>query len=591
VPRIRVAAAQLNLVVGDLEGNARRILEAYERAEQQGCDLVAFPELGITGYPPEDLLLRPAFVAQAGETLDKIAARTGRAAAVIGFPQPDSDLYNAAAVCANGKVLGVYRKHLLPNYAVFDEERYFEPWKDDGPLFVVGGVRVAVSICEDAWSPSGPILTQAAAGAELVVNINASPYYAGRVRERETMLATRAADASIPLLYANLVGGQDELVFDGASMCFDEGGHLVARAKQFEEDLLVVDLDVHPAFRRRALDPRGRVRAARLPEVPVSDVQLGEPAAAPRIEPLRDPVREVYDALVLGTRDYVVKNGFSEVLIGLSGGIDSSLVATIATDALGPEHVTGVLMPSRFSSDGSITDAQATAVNLGIRTQLVPIEPAHRAFLEMVDDAFVSFGRRRQAPSPATPDDGAAGSAGAASGLAEENLQSRIRGTILMTMSNKFGSMVLTTGNKSEMATGYATLYGDMAGGFAVIKDVPKTLVYALARDRNDRGPRAVIPESVLDKPPSAELRLDQRDTDSLPPYDELDPIVEGYVEDDKSVADLLAEGHDPEIVRTVARLVDRNEYKRRQAPPGVRVSPKAFGKDRRLPITNRWPG
>jgi len=569
MPRLRVAAAQLNLCVGDLEGNTSRILETYEQAEREGCDLVAFPELAVTGYPPEDLLLRPAFVAQAVEALEKVAARTGRAAAIIGFPEPDRDLYNSAAVCANGKVLGVYRKHLLPNYAVFDEERYFEPWPVDGPLFVIGGVSVAVSICEDAWSPSGPVLTQAAAGAELVVNVNASPYYAGRWRERETMLATRAADASVPVVYVNLVGGQDELVFDGASMCFDEGGHLLARAKQFEEDLLIVDLDVRPAFRRRALDPRGRRRAAALPEVAVSDVQLGDRLSSARIEPVLDPVREVYEALVLGTRDYVTKNGFTDVVIGLSGGIDSSLVAVIAADALGPEHVVGVLMPSRFSSEGSITDAEAVASAIGMRTLTVPIEPAHTAYLEMLAESFKGF----------------------ESGLAEENLQARIRGTLLMTLSNKFGWMVLTTGNKSEMATGYSTLYGDMAGGFSVIKDVPKTLVYALSRDRNERAQRALIPESVLDKPPSAELRPDQKDSDSLPDYAVLDPIVEGYVEDDQSVAELIAEGNDPDAVRRIARLVDRNEYKRRQAPPGVRVSPKAFGKDRRLPITNRWPG
>lgn len=569
MPRLRIAAAQLNLVVGDLEGNAERVLDAYERAEREGCDLVAFPELAITGYPPEDLLLRPAFVAQAVEALEKVAARTGRAAAIIGFPEPDRDLYNSAAVCANGKVLGVYRKHLLPNYAVFDEERYFEPWPVDGPLFVVGGVRVAVSICEDAWSPSGPVLTQAAAGAELVVNVNASPYYAGRWREREAMLATRAADASVPVLYVNLVGGQDELVFDGASMCFDEGGRLLARAKQFEEDMLVVDLDVRPAFRRRALDPRGRRRAAALPEVAVSEVQLGDRLTSSRIEPVLDPVREVYEALVLGTRDYVTKNGFTDVVIGLSGGIDSSLVAVIAADALGPEHVVGVLMPSRFSSEGSITDAEAVASAIGIRTLTVPIEPAHTAFLEMLAEPF----------------------AGLETGLAEENLQARIRGTLLMTLSNKLGWMVLTTGNKSEMATGYSTLYGDMAGGFSVIKDVPKTLVYALARDRNERAPRPLIPETVIDKPPSAELRPDQKDSDSLPDYAALDPIVEGYVEDDQSVAELVAEGNDAETVRRIASLIDRNEYKRRQAPPGVRVSPKAFGKDRRLPITNRWPG
>jgi NAD+ synthase (glutamine-hydrolysing) len=569
VPNLRIAAAQLNLVVGDLAGNADRILAAYERAEEEGCDLVAFPELAITGYPPEDLLLRPAFVAQAVEALEKVAARTGRCAAVIGFPEPDRDLYNAAAVCANGKVLGVYRKHLLPNYAVFDEERYFEPWKDDGPLFVVGGVRVAVTVCEDAWSASGPVLTQAAGGAELIVNINASPYYSGRLRERETMLATRAADASVPLVYVNLVGGQDELVFDGASMVFDEGGHLLARGRQFTEDFLVVDVDVRPAFRRRALDPRGRTRGAMLPEVKVSEVHFGDHDTEPRVEPVLEPVREVYEALVVGTRDYVQKNGFSDVVIGLSGGIDSSLVAAIAVDALGPDHVVGVLMPSRFSSDGSVTDSEAIARNLGIRTLTIAIEPAHAAFLEMLEEPF----------------------AGLEPGLAEENLQARVRGTLLMTLSNKLGWLVLTTGNKSEMATGYSTLYGDMAGGFAVIKDVPKMLVYALSRDRNERAGTAVVPESVIEKPPSAELRPDQRDSDSLPEYVVLDPIIEGYVEDDKSVAELEAEGFDGETVRRVAMLIDRNEYKRRQAPPGVRVSPKAFGKDRRLPITNRWPG
>jgi len=581
MPRLRLAAAQLNVTVGDLEGNAAHLLDVYDRAEREGCDLVAFPELALTGYPPEDLLLRPAFVAQAVEVLEKVAARTGRCAAIIGYPEPDRDLYNSAAVCAHATVLGSYRKHLLPNYSVFDEERYFEPWKDDGPLFRIGGVQVALSICEDAWSPSGPVLTQAAGGAELVVNLNASPYYAGRVRERETMLATRAADASVPVLYVNMVGGQDELVFDGASMLFDEGGHLVARAKQFSEDFLVVDLEVRPAVGRRANDPAGRVRSSTLPAVAVSDPQGGassaaprivpgiEPRIEPRIEPLLEPAREVYEALVLGTRDYVRKNGFADVVIGLSGGVDSALVAAIAVDALGPEHVVGVLMPSRFSSDHSISDAATLAEGLGVRTITVPIEPAHKAYLGMLAEPF-----RGMEP-----------------GLAEENLQARIRGTILMTLSNKLGWLVLTTGNKSEMAVGYATLYGDMAGGFAVIKDVPKTLVYALCRDRNERPGAVVIPESVIDKAPSAELRPDQVDTDSLPPYDVLDPIVEGYVEDDKSVADLEAEGHDPEIVRRVAEMIDRNEYKRRQAAPGVRVSPKAFGKDRRLPITNRWPG
>jgi NAD+ synthase (glutamine-hydrolysing) len=566
---VRLAAAQLDLTVGDLAGNVERVLDAYERAEREGCDIVAFPELALTGYPPEDLLLRPAFVEQSREALEKVAAATGRAAAIVGFPEHDTDLYNAAAVCADGKVLGIYRKHLLPNYSVFDEERYFEPWTEDGPLFSIAGARVALSICEDAWSPSGPVLTQAAAGAELVVNINASPYYAGRLREREAMLSTRAADASVPVFYVNMVGGQDELVFDGASMLFDETGQLVARAKQFEEDFLVVDVEVRAASRRRALDPRVRVRTDPLPEVFVSDVHLDVRDVAPRVETPLGPVHEVYEALVLGTRDYVAKNGFSGVLIGLSGGVDSSLVAAIAVDALGADHVVGVLMPSRFSSDHSVSDAAILADALGIRTFTVPIEPAHDAFLDMLAEPFT----------------------GLEPGLAEENLQARIRGTILMTMSNKFGWMVLTTANKSETAVGYSTLYGDMAGGFAVIKDVPKTLVYALCRDRNERAQRAMIPEAVIDKPPSAELRPDQLDTDSLPPYDVLDPIIEGYVEDDRSVAELEDEGHDPTTVRRVAQLIDRNEYKRRQAAPGVRVSPKAFGKDRRLPITNRWPG
>jgi NAD+ synthase (glutamine-hydrolysing) len=387
--------------------------------------------------------------------------------------------------------------------------------------------------------------------------------------ERETMLATRAADASVPIVYANLVGGQDELVFDGASLVFDEQGALVARAKQFVTDLLVVDIDVRPAFHQRQLDPRGRVEALPLPEIDVSAHRPSEPRVAPRVEPTLSPVREVYEALVLGTRDYVRKNGFTNVLIGLSGGIDSALVAAIAVDALGAERVAGVLMPSRYSSEHSISDAEALVANLGINSFTVPIEPAHAAFEAMLAPIF----------------------AGTEPGLAEENVQARIRGNVLMTISNKFGWMVLTTGNKSEMATGYATLYGDMAGGFAVIKDVPKTLVYALCNDLNERTGHDVIPQTVIEKPPSAELAPGQLDSDSLPPYDVLDPIVEGYVQDDLSVVELIARGHDPELTRRVARMVDRNEYKRRQAAPGVRVSPKAFGKDRRLPITNRWPG
>lgn len=558
VHRLRVAAAQLDLVVGDLAGNAERILAAYAEAAAEDCDLVAFPELAVTGYPPEDLLLRPAFVAEARRRLDEIASATGTTVAVVGFPEVDGACFNAAAVLAHGRIQGVYRKHLLPNYAVFDEERYFEPWPADGPLFTVGGVPVAVTVCEDAWSPTGPVVTQAQAGAALIVNVNASPYSAGRLAEREAMLADRARAAGVPICYVNLVGGQDELVFDGASLVVDATGTVVARARQFAEDLLVVDLEVPAA-----------ATAPALPVVTVSGPRAPSPRVPARVEPVLPPVHEVYEALVLGTRDYVTKNGFTDVLVGLSGGVDSSLVAAIAVDALGADHVHGVLMPSRFSSDHSVGDAEVLAANLGIRSTTVPIEPAHAAFLAMLADSFAGF-------EP---------------GLAEENLQARIRGTILMTMSNKFGWMVLTTANKSETATGYSTLYGDMAGGYAVIKDVPKLLVYALCEDRNRRAGRALIPESVITKPPSAELRPGQLDRDSLPDYAELDPIVEGYVELDRSIADLIAAGHDPDVVRRVAALVDRNEYKRRQAAPGVRVSPKAFGKDRRLPITNRWPG
>jgi NAD+ synthase (glutamine-hydrolysing) len=435
---------------------------------------------------------------------------------------------------------------------------------------VVAGVRVGVSICEDAWSPTGPLAEEAAGGAELVVNLNASPYYAGRLAERERMLATRAADASCALVYVNQVGGQDELVFDGASLAFDANGRLVMRGPQFAEAVVVFDFDVRPVFRKRLLDPRGRATAPPLPEVVVTEHAgaPGERRAAPVTEPL-PRVREVYEALVLGTRDYVRKNGFSDVVVGLSGGVDSSLVACIAADALGPAHVHGVSMPSRFSSEGSRTDAARLAANLGIELRTVPIEPAHAALLEMLAPQF----------------------AGMAPDITEENIQARVRGIVLMALSNKFGWLVLTTGNKSEMAVGYATLYGDMAGGYAVIKDVPKTLVYQLCRDRNERAGREVIPASVLVKPPSAELRPDQRDDQSLPPYDVLDPVLEAYVEGDMSRAELEQAGFDPALVARVVAMVDRAEYKRRQAPPGVRVSPKAFGKDRRLPITNRYRG
>jgi NAD+ synthase (glutamine-hydrolysing) len=557
------------MVVGDLGGNAERIVTALGRAERAGADLAVFPELAITGYPPEDLLLKPGFVADNLEVLNKVAAATGRCAAVVGFVDEGRlDLHNAAAVCAFGEVQSVYHKQVLPNYGVFDEQRYFAPGTGATQLVRVGGVRVGVSICEDAWTPTGPISTQAAGGAELIVNINASPYYRDRLAERKRMLATRAADSSCVLVYVNLVGGQDELVFDGASVVFDANGDLLASVPQFEERVLFTDLDIRPAFRKRLLDPRGRATAAPLPVSAITDQprQERDTARLPlAIHPPLDPTGEVYRALVVGTHDYVTKNGFRDVVIGLSGGIDSSLVATIATDALGPDHVHGVSMPSRYSSEGSRSDAAFLSERLGLDYRTIPIEAAHSAMLEMLADSFA--GR---------PED-----------LTEENLQSRIRGVMLMALSNKFGWMVLTTGNKSELAVGYSTLYGDTAGGFAVIKDVPKTMVYELCRWRNQQS--EVIPPDVLAKPPSAELRPDQRDDQNLPPYDVLDPILEAYVEQDLTAGELIEAGFPEDLVHLVVRLVDLAEYKRRQSPPGVRVTPKAFGKDRRVPITNRY--
>jgi len=573
VARLRVALCQINTTVGDLDGNVDRVIAALEEAEDRGCDLAVFPELALTGYPPEDLLLKPGFVGDNRRALDRVARASGACAAVVGFVDVGRDLYNAAAVCAFGQVQAVYHKRNLPNYAVFDEQRYFAPGTGTSPLVEVAGVRVGVSICEDAFSPTGPIAAQAAGGAELVVNINASPYYANRLAERERMLATRASDASCTLVYVNQVGGQDELVFDGASMVFDAHGELVARAGQFTEETLVCDVEVLPVFRKRLLDPRGRAVEAPLPVVDISSAaRVDDPTDVCRgqvAEPL-PPVREVYEALVTGTRDYVQKNGFTDVAVALSGGIDSSLVAVIAADAVGPDHVHGVLMPSRYSSDHSRSDAEKLAVELGIDHRVVPIEPAHVAFADMLAPSFVGL----------APD------------ITEENLQSRIRGVVMMALSNKFrGWLVLTTGNKSEMAVGYSTLYGDTAGGFAVIKDVPKLLVYQLCRERNARAGRALVPEDVLTKPPSAELRPDQRDDQSLPPYEVLDPIIEAYVEDDRTATELVDMGFDPDVVERITRLVDTAEYKRRQTPPGVRVTPKAFGKDRRVPITNRYRG
>jgi NAD+ synthase (glutamine-hydrolysing) len=572
VTRLRIALAQINPKVGDLDGNVAKICAAYDEAEAAGCDIVAFPELAITGYPPEDLVLKPGFVADNLTALATVAAHTGRCAAVVGYVASDRDIYNAAAVCVNGEVVGTYRKRLLPNYAVFDEARYFTPGDASDPyeLYVIGGVKVGISICEDVWSPTGPLAEQAAGGAELNININGSPFHAGKAHTRERMLATRAADASCALAYVNQVCGQDELVFDGGSLVFDAEGTLVARAATFAEELLVTDIVVEPVYRKRLLDPRGRRTEEQMRLVVISEQPVAHTEALPaRVAPLPDDDAELYAALVLGTRDYVRKNGFTDVVVALSGGIDSTIVACVAVDALGADHVHGVSMPSRYSSDHSRTDAADLAEKLGIDYFTVPIEPAFAAYLDMTAEAF------RGKPAD----------------LTEENLQSRIRGTTLMALSNKHGWMVLTTGNKSELAVGYFTIYGDSVGGYGVIKDVLKTRVYDLCRYVNRRDGRETINEHVITKPPSAELRPDQRDDQSLPPYEVLDPILRLYVEEDRTAAEMIEMGCDEAIVRRITRLVDINEYKRRQCPPGVRVSVKAFGKDRRLPITNGYRG
>ena len=572
MPRLRVGIAQLNAVVGDLDRNAQRVLDAYDAATAEGCDLVVLPELMVTGYPPEDLLLRPAFVAAAAETVGKLAARTGDPAMVVGFPEHAGRLYNAAAVCAGGAVLGVYRKQLLPNYAVFDEQRYFTASTDAGPVFDIAGVRVGVTICEDAWEP-GPILAATAHGAEVIVNINASPFHVGKSRSREEMLATRARDNRVILTYTNTAGGQDELIFDGHSVVMDYTGEVIARAKGFEEDLLVVDLNVEAVARARAAEGR-KAGLSRKGASPIDRIVLkGGPTTrrarlVPSTEMLADPLDEVYRALTLGVRDYVTKNGFKQVVIGLSGGIDSALTAVIAVDALGADNVLGVFMPSPYTSRESRKDTQELARRLGIELKTLPITPPFKSYLQTLKPAF----------------------AGTNVDTTEENLQARIRGNLLMALSNKFGHLVLTTGNKSEMSVGYATLYGDMAGGFAVIKDVPKTMVYELARRRNGVGSE-VIPKCILDRAPTAELRPHQKDEDSLPPYPVLDPILKAYVEDDRSVEEMVEMGFDRKTVLRVVGLVDRSEYKRRQAPVGIKITHRGLGKDRRMPITNKYWG
>jgi NAD+ synthase (glutamine-hydrolysing) len=574
--RLRLALAQVNAVVGDLDGNVDRVVRALDEAARSDADLVVFPELVLCGYPPEDLLLRPAFVDGVAAALHRTAEATSAhpgLVAVIGFVERDGDrLHNAAAVCAEGRVRGVYRKRLLPNYAVFDEERYFEPGGESPLLWGVAGVSVGVAICEDAWADDGPLSRLADGGAEVVVLLNASPFHAGKRLEREHTVARRAVEAGCAHVYVNLVGGQDELVFDGGSFVVDPSGQVVHRSPSFVDEVAVVDLDV---------------AAAPTPEVGLPVVEIttctaaaSQPLRVPHAAPLLSEVEEVYAALVVGTRDYVRKNGFTDVVLGLSGGIDSSLVATIAADAVGSDRVHGVALPSRYSSAHSLADADDLATRLGIDMRTIPIEAGHAALLDMLSPSFATDG--------VDIDD-------AELGLTGENLQSRIRAVAIMALSNRFGWLVLTTSNKSESAVGYSTLYGDSAGGLAVIKDVPKLLVYRLCRHRNELaaadGKVPPIPVSVLDKPPSAELRPGQRDDQSLPPYEILDPLLEAYVEGDRSAAELVADGHDPALVARVVRLVDGAEYKRRQSPPGLRVTTKAFGKDRRLPITNAYRG
>ena len=545
---VRVAGAQINLVVGDITGNEKRILDAMAWAESEAADVLLLPELAINGYPPEDLVLRDDFVDAGIGARDRLAARSGAMAVVVGFvdraaPAPrggedalDRNVANAAAILQNGAVRAVYHKVLLPNYGVFDEDRYFAVGDSPGAIWEVGGLPVGVSICEDIWLADGPPAAQAAAGARILLNINASPFHRGKATEREGMIIERALAAGAPVVYLNLVGGQDELVFDGGSMVIAADGTVLHRSPQFEEDFFVVD-------------------------VPLA----GEEVETEELPPFLDPTEEVYRALTVGLGDYARKNGFQSVVIGLSGGIDSALTAAIAVDALGPDGVWGVAMPSRFSSQHSIEDARQLALNLGIRFDLVSIDDVYESYLEALAPVF------EEMPF----------------GVAEENLQARTRGAILMAISNKHGPMVVATGNKSELAAGYATLYGDMVGGYAVLKDVFKTLVYELAKWRNKDG--EVIPQNSIDKPPSAELRPDQKDSDSLPPYDVLDAILELYIEDDCGPVDIVDRGYDSTLVARVTGMVDRNEYKRRQAAPGVKITTKAFGKDRRLPITNRY--
>ena len=571
---LRLAMAQMNATVGDLDGNARKVIDYIDQARSFDADLVVFPELVITGYPPEDLLLRPQFIKDNVVRMREVVAASRGIAVVVGFVDVVSDIHNAAAVGYDGELIDVYHKIHLPNYGVFDEERYFRPGRQC-PVHVINGTPIGVNICEDIWYAVGPIAVQRAAGAEVIVNINGSPFHLGKLDTREKMLATRANDNEVFVSYTNMVGGQDELVFDGGSVVFSPTGETVARGGQFTEELIVTDLDVEAALRSRMRDSRPRRDALALSEEigpsTVTEISAyssnSRPPLAKSETGLLDDLAQVYEALVLGTRDYVLKTGFEKVLVALSGGVDSSLVATVGVDALGAENLVGLSMPSRYSSQGSILDARELTENLGIELRTLPIEEVFSAYLSTLHDELD----------------------GAKSDLAEQNVQSRIRGNLIMALSNKLGWLVLTTGNKSEMAVGYATIYGDMAGGFAVIKDVPKTMVYELCEYRNSLEDKPVIPISVIEKPPSAELKPNQKDEDSLAPYPVLDPILRVYVEEDRGFDDIVEMGYEEDTVKGTITLVDRNEYKRRQAPPGIKITPRNFGRDRRMPIANRY--